>query len=367
MVISVATCFTFMSSLYAQTTGMELLEKYSACMPVKPEDNKIGFAIDSISKEEGNSFFVQWSCTSELIMKNPLAQELVAVSLNFIDPDDTDNKKNGIASQFRGNIGDLDKMVVTLNKPAKFLIIYFEGIDSSIPNSEVLRTSPLFFIVELGDNPKLLDKSPRYAGDLYNDVLKTTKFGQAKRYGIENVVLKKRHFLMNKTTMDETTYIADYGCKESSECKMSHPGGLSTTLFSMYKEGFVYMIVEVFDRRNRSQLKQYTKTDISQAGENMRDVNFLDLTDEIKEKFQIEEKGIEQFLGKECTKYEMNIPNQGQDNKLTVLVWQGLILKMTDGSTVREVTEIQENAVIASEKFQLPEGVYFEEQILKNK
>ena len=100
---------------------------------------------------------------------------VVAVYLHFIDPDDTNNIKNGLASQFRGNMGSHDKMIVTLDKPAKYIIIYFEGITSSIPNSEALRTSPLFFMAELGDNPKLLDKSPRYAGDLFKPIVEKTK------------------------------------------------------------------------------------------------------------------------------------------------------------------------------------------------
>ena len=174
LVIAAATCLTITPALHAQTTGKELLEKYSACQHVKPEDNKIGFAIESISKEEGNSFLVQWTCNSEFF-KNPRVHMVVAVYLHFIDPDDTNNIKNGLASQFRGNMGSHDKMIVTLDKPAKYIIIYFEGITSSIPNSEALRTSPLFFMAELGDNPKLLDKSPRYAGDLFKPIVEKTK------------------------------------------------------------------------------------------------------------------------------------------------------------------------------------------------
>ena len=160
-------CVLSINHLQAQMTSNELIEKYSACQQVKPEDNKIGLAIESISKEEGNSFFVQWTSSTDLIMKNPRGHLLVASFLHFIDPDDTGNRKNGLTAQFRGNIGDHNKMIVTLDKPAKHLIIYFEGISSSIPDSENIRTSPLFFIAELGDNPKLLENSPRYAGDLF--------------------------------------------------------------------------------------------------------------------------------------------------------------------------------------------------------
>jgi hypothetical protein len=142
--------------------SQEILQKYSDCEHVNPEDNKIGFNIVNISKEQDSSFFVQWKCDVAI---NSL---LVAAFMTFIDADDPDNFKIGLASRFKDNIGEHDKMSVTMDKQAKFVIIYFQGIDESIENSEPYLTSPLFFIAELGDNPKLLDEKPRYAGDLFN-------------------------------------------------------------------------------------------------------------------------------------------------------------------------------------------------------
>ena len=129
-------------------TSQEILKKYSDCKHLIPEDNKIGLKITSISKETDSSFFVQWKC--DVAIKSIV----VAAFMYFIDDDNPDNFKNGIASQFKGNIGEHDKMVVTMDKQAKFVIIYFKGIDKSIKNSEPYLTSPLFFIAELGDNPR---------------------------------------------------------------------------------------------------------------------------------------------------------------------------------------------------------------------
>ena len=175
IVASICMTTSFAYSQNKSESGKGLLEKYSTCQHVKPEDNKSGFTIESISKEKENSYLIQWKCSSDLIMKNPRGHQLIAVFLYFIDPDDTGNLKNGFASAFKGNIGELDKMVVTLDKPAKSLIIYFEGIDSSIKNTEEIRTVPLFFMAKLGDNPKLLDQSPRYAGDLFKQIVEESK------------------------------------------------------------------------------------------------------------------------------------------------------------------------------------------------
>jgi hypothetical protein len=167
--------FTISGHGYAQMTSKELLEKYSACQQVKPEENKIGFTIESISKEKGDSYLIQWKSISDIMMKNARNQLFMVVLTYFIDPDDLGNHKNGIASEFKGSIGQHDKMIVTLDKPAKSLIIYFKGIDESIPNSEQFRTVPLFFMAELGNDPKLLDKSPRYAGDLFDKAIEAAE------------------------------------------------------------------------------------------------------------------------------------------------------------------------------------------------
>lgn len=173
-------CALVTCNLYGQMTSKELLEKYSACEHVKPEDNKLGFTIESISKEEGNSFLVQWKSSLDVIMKSGRNQQFTVVLMYFIDADDPTNIKNGITSSFRGSIGDMDKMIVTMDKPAKNLIIYFEGIGKSIPNSEQFLTSPLFFMAQLGNSPRLLDKSPRYAGDLFKQIVENSEKKEAK-------------------------------------------------------------------------------------------------------------------------------------------------------------------------------------------
>ena len=195
-------------------------------------------------------------------------------------------------------------------------------------------------------------------------VIMTAAFGQDKRYGIESVVLKKKYFEANRKKADETVYIADYGRKESREKVevRSTPVEMTTKTFTLVMDGFIYTIVESFNRRGKSIIGK-TAFKVKITGEGLINMNFLDLTDEIKEKYQIEEKGSEQFLGKECKRYDFIYPTL---EKVTVLVWEGLTLKLTAGFYVEEITEIQENAVIASEKFMLPINVHFQELLGSN-
>ena len=182
--------------------------------------------------------------------------------------------------------------------------------------------------------------------------------GQEKRYNIERAIVKKTSVVKAQgmeQTLSAVQYFADYGGKESTEVTMNVMGQ-TFTIFSLMKDGYMYSA-------NLS-MGQGTKINLA-AMEDYSAVNFLDLTDEVKQKYQIQANGVEQVLGKPCNRYEMSYTAQGQSVKGTVWVWQGLTLKSrinVAGSTVEEeVTEIQEGATIAGDKFELPTGINFME------
>ena len=156
-------------------------------------------------------------------------------------------------------------------------------------------------------------------------------------------------------TLSTTQYFADYGNKESAETSINI-AGQSLNTFTMIKDGYVYSA-------NLS-AKQGTKVNLA-AMDDYSTVNFLELTDEVKKKYQIQANGVQQILGKDCNRYEMSFTTQGQSVKATVWVWQGLTLKssmsLAGTSVEEEVTEIQEGVLIAAEKFVLPEGITFTE------
>ncbi len=177
---------------------------------------------------------------------------------------------------------------------------------------------------------------------------------QEKRYGFESAVLKKNTVMMGQT-IPSIQYIADYGRKESVETFMSMQGQVFT-IFTLMKDGYAYSA--------NMTVKQGTKINMS-AMNDFKTVNYLDLTDDVKKRYNIEEKGNEQLLGKDCKCYDLVFTSQGQGIKATVWVWNGLPLKSTTtvaGNTVvDEVTEIQEGKEIAKEKFELPEGINYTE------
>jgi hypothetical protein len=150
-------------------------------------------------------------------------------------------------------------------------------------------------------------------------------------------------------------YFADYGNRESVETFMSVQGQ-TFTVITMMKDDYVY--------NANMTVRQGTKVNMANM-DDFNTVNFLSLTDEVKQKYQIQANGIQQVLGRECNRYEMSFTAQGQNVKATVWVWQGLTLKSTmtmAGTTVEEeATEIQEGVAIAGEKFELPEGITFTE------
>ena len=130
--------------------------------------------------------------------------------------------------------------------------------------------------------------------------------------------------------------------------------GQLLTVFTIIKDGYVYQTNNINKRGAKINM-----TDI----DDIKFINFLVLTDEVKKKYKIEEKDNEWFLGKDCKRYDLTFTTPKV--KTSVWIWQGLILKSffiyAWGSRVDEVTEIQEGAEIAKEKFELPEGIDFNE------
>ena len=181
-----------------------------------------------------------------------------------------------------------------------------------------------------------------------------TLSAQEKRYGIESAILKKSSVMMGQT-IPSIQYFADYGRKESNETFMNMQGQMFT-VFTLMKDGYVYSA--------NLAVKQGQKINLASM-DDYKNVNYLNLTDEVKKKYNIKEAGAEQLLGKDCKKYELTVTAQGQTINATVWIWQGLSLKSSVsvmGNTItEEVTEIMEGKEIAKEKFELPEDVNFTE------
>ena len=190
----------------------------------------------------------------------------------------------------------------------------------------------------------------------------TAAYAQEKRYEFENAMLKKKTEMKMQgmeQTFTSTQYIADFGRKESNETTMNMQGQ-SFTVITMMKDDYVYTA--------NMTMRQGNKIKLSAMPDDLKSVNFLNLTAAAKEKYKIEEKGKEQFLGKECNSYDLTVTAQGQTMKISVLIWQGVPLKSTikmttmgETTIVEEVTDILVGIPVAKEKFELPEGITFVE------
>ena len=96
----------------------------------------------------------------------------------------------------------------------------------------------------------------------------------------------------------------------------------------------------------------------------VKPVNYLNLTDEVRELHKIKEVGTEEILGRKCTKYTLEVVYGGQTTYSTVWIWKGIPLKNETSSNgmvivTEQATEIQENAEVPAGKFLVPEGVTF--------
>jgi len=186
-------------------------------------------------------------------------------------------------------------------------------------------------------------------------------FGQEKRYEIASAIVKKTSVVKvqgMEQNLSSVQYFADYGMKESTEVNMNVMGQ-SFSVFTMIKDGYVYSA--------NMTMGQGTKINMANI-DDYNNVNFLNLTDEVKKKYQIQDNGVEQVLDKPCKRYEMSFTMQGQNVQATVWVWQGITLKskMNMGGTTaeEEATEIQAGAAIPNEKFELPAGITFTEMTM---
>jgi len=186
-------------------------------------------------------------------------------------------------------------------------------------------------------------------------------FGQEKRYEIASAIVKKTSVVKvqgMEQNLSSVQYFADYGMKESTEVNMNVMGQ-SFSVFTMIKDGYVYSA--------NMTMGQGTKINMANI-DDYNNVNFLNLTDEVKKKYQIQDNGVEQVLDKQCKRYEMSFTMQGQNVQATVWVWQGITLKskMNMGGTTaeEEATEIQAGAAIPNEKFELPAGITFTEMTM---
>lgn len=89
------------------------------------------------------------------------------------------------------------------------------------------------------------------------------------------------------------------------------------------------------------------------------DINYNALTPELIAKYKIEAQGIEEVLGKKCTKYTARIVNEDTPVEVITWVYKGVVLKSVaeyggDKRVEMVATSLEENPEVSEETFMVP-------------
>ena len=166
-----------------------------------------------------------------------------------------------------------------------------------------------------------------------------------KKYGFKSAIVKLATDVMGQK-VESTAYIDEYGAKECQKTKVDVPGMGSVESATISKDGKTWSV--------NYTLNQVQEMDINPADQ----PNFLELTDDMKKKFKIQEVGTEKVLDKDCTVYTLETEAQGMTAKLKVWVYKGFTLKTETevmGMKVAAVaTEFKEDAMVLPQVFDVP-------------
>ena len=166
-----------------------------------------------------------------------------------------------------------------------------------------------------------------------------------KKYGFKSAIVKLATDVMGQK-VESTAYIDEYGAKECQKTKVDVPGMGSVESATISKDGKTWSV--------NYTLNQVQEMDINPADQ----PNFLNLTDEAKKKFKIQEVGTEKVLDKDCTVYTLETEAQGMTAKLKVWCYKGFTMKTETevmGMKVAAVaTEFKEDAMVLPQVFDVP-------------
>ena len=173
---------------------------------------------------------------------------------------------------------------------------------------------------------------------------------QEAKYEIKSAVINKTMEMMGQK-FEGVQYFDDYGKLESTTVNMTMQG--VTMRMLTINKGETIIVINLDN-------KSGTKMTLPE-----KPINYLNMTQEVKDKFKVKDLGEEEIAGKQCKKYSLEVNQMGQTASVTAWVWKGLVMKSTTtaaGMTVTEyTTEIKENVSVDAEKFAIPEGITIRE------
>lgn len=164
------------------------------------------------------------------------------------------------------------------------------------------------------------------------------------KYEIKSGIVKTVTEVMGQKS-EVLSYFDEYGALEAARNKVSVPGQGEIEIASISKDGKMFMV-------------NYTSKQVQEMPL-QASVNYLALTDDIVGQYKIVEAGVEMIGDKECKKYTEEISQMGQTANVTVWVWKGYPIKtvteMSGIEIVAEVVELEEDAFILPQTFEVPE------------
>ena len=166
-----------------------------------------------------------------------------------------------------------------------------------------------------------------------------------KKFAIKSGMAKTTTEVMGQT-QQVTLYFDNYGALQCSKTKATVSGMGDLEMATNIKDGKTWMV-------------NYTMKQVQEIpAEAQEDIDFNNLTEEIKTKYNVREAGTEEILGKTCTKYTYEAVIQGQKAKGSAWVYKGFPLKSVvsvAGMEIKsEVTEFLENILVMPQTFDVP-------------
>lgn len=159
-----------------------------------------------------------------------------------------------------------------------------------------------------------------------------------KKYGFKSCIAKKKSTTSGQV-VEGTVYVDDYGAFECDIQTMDIPDFIK----------YDYGILTKKDRIWAFNIQE-GKVDAKESPNPMPDLNFLDVTDELAQKYEIQDLGEEEVLGKKCHKYSYMVLTNRKKVYWTVWTYKGFplktVVKQGRRESVVEVVDFKENAKI---------------------
>ena len=163
-------------------------------------------------------------------------------------------------------------------------------------------------------------------------------FAQQHKYSMKSGIATTVS-IMGESSTPGTVYFDNYGGFEANKHTMEIPGLVSYDYYMIVQGKDLWTVTVEGDKVNSKKNKAP-----------LDDLNFLDLTDEVKAKYNVQVLEKESYRGKSCQKYSYEVLENRKTVYWTVWVYKGFVMKSVarkgKKESIVEVTELKENVPI---------------------